>query len=964
MRIEKNKIAFNFSMKIITLFVFIFCAPIIQAQISPTELRCSDKIAPVGIHQPFFGWQIESSEEGQMQTAYQVLIATDQDWLNETDADVWNSGKIISSTQNYIYTDDVILESAKQYYWTVKLWDKDGVPCSFSTADTFSTGLLSNSDWAGAKWIKRNNDDDEDYTYFRKFASLDDKEVARATVYVSAVHDFEFYINGDLIGKGPGYHYPQYQFYKAYDVTSSIEAGSDNIFACLTHWYGGGQGRPTSSRGFLLKAIIEYSDGSQTIIGTDTTWKQKQNETFTTGQSLRNGEGIGFIDKIDSRKVISDWNSVSYDDSSWENADEIGTQPVSPWVGNLQPNFSELIEEEIDPVSVKSIGDGSYIIDLGKVYAGVPYITFTGGSEGDLVDILGGYTLTSAGKVSTETDQGTDMSYSIILNGDEAIFKPFVYLGMRYIQVDNSPCELTKNNVAFITRHYELDPTLSAFNSSSNMLNSVYELMKHTLVVGTQESFVDTPTREKGGFLGDSWSVGISALNTMNAAGMNLQVLNQFLCSQDQYWPDGRLNAVYPNVDGKRDIPDYTQMFLFYVWDYYMLTGNKTFLVENFDRIQKVAAYVADYIDSGTGLVHNLAGGKSSYQYGIIDWPAVMRYDYDMSVESRTVIDAYAYLDFKIMSQIAAEIDSADVEDKYAQKAVSMQEAINEYLINSDGVYVDGIYSSSTQSSHVSQHANMVPYAAGIVPDDNKEKVIDLIKDKKMSVGMVTLKWLPEALGEAGEGEHLFELYTNTSWDGWAKTISLGGTTTWESWDALTSGESMSHPWGAVGVIGINKYFLGIRPLKPQFEEILVKPLWFGDELGFAEGSVPTIRGTITSEWHKTDTSYTLKISVPANITSQVYVPADNSKDNVVLLNGVEQVCETDGNYLYVGELESGTYEIFREVTSHASALINSEAGNSNIKVYPNPVRKNLTVDLGKEYEDVENNITFQILKN
>lgn len=944
---------YNISTKVIFQLALLLWVSSLWGQIGPVEMTCSDKDSPVGIHQPYFGWQISSSEDEQQQTAYQILIASSQDILSEDEADIWNSGKVISGLQDYIYASGISLESAKQYYWKVKLWNKDDVEGSYSESAVFATGLLSNSDWSGAKWIKRNNDDNEDYTFYRKSFSLNNTEVSRAVVYVSAVHDFELYINGELIGKGPGYHYPQYQFYKAFDITSLIDVDSDNVFAGLTHWYGGGQGRPTSSRGFILKAIVEYTDGSQTVISTDSTWKQIQNEAFVTGQSSRNGEGIGYIDKIDSRKVIADWNSNAFDDTDWNNADEIGEQPVSPWEGNLQPNFSELIEGELEPVSVESIGGGSYIIDLGKVYAGVPKITFTGGTAGTLVSILGGYTLASTGKVSTETDQNTDMSYSIILNGDTAVFQPMVYLGMRYIQVDNSPCELTESNVAFITRRYEVDPSLSYFTSSSEMLNQVYDLMKHSVVVGTQESFVDTPTREKGGFLGDSWSVGVSALESMNEVDMNLQVLNQFLCSQDQYWSDGRLNAVYPNVDGKRDIPDYTQMFLFYVWDYYMHTGNKEFLIENFERLQKVATYVSTYISSKSGLIHNLAGGSSSYKYGIIDWPAVMRYDYDMSVQSRTVQDVYAYLDFKIMAQIAAEIDSTTVESQYTQLASDMETAINQSLINSKGIYIDGLNSDLTQSSHASQHANMLPLAAGIVLEDNKEAVIEKIKDDEMSVGMVTLKWLPEAIGKAGEGEHLFELFTNTEWDGWAKTISLGGTTTWESWDALTSGESMSHPWGAVGLIGINHYFLGIEALEPQYERIQVKPLWFGDKLTSVEGAVPTVRGTIKSAWQTADSTYTLTITIPNNITADVYVPADYSADNVVTVNNESIECEKTDGFYYVGELASGTYEISRPISADNTSSINGNNTIKGIKIYPNPANKKATVDLGKDYECV-----------
>ena len=33
-----------------------------------------------------------------------------------------------------------------------------------------------------------------------------------------------------------------------------------------------------------------------------------------------------------------------------------------------------------------------------------------------------------------------------------------------------------------------------------------------------------------------------------------------------RYWPDGRVNAVYPNGDGRRDIPDATETYVEWVW--------------------------------------------------------------------------------------------------------------------------------------------------------------------------------------------------------------------------------------------------------------------------------------------------------------------------------------------------------------------------------------------------------------
>ncbi|MGY5354180.1 family 78 glycoside hydrolase catalytic domain [Wenyingzhuangia sp. IMCC45467] len=905
-------------------FILIFTITFIQIKAatpgSPADLKCFDKFNPIGTgDKPYFSWIFNDPDDNEIQSAYQIIISTNPN-INNT-GEVWDSGMIVSRKQNYVYYDGAQLDAAKQYYWRVRTWDKDGNVGSYSNTSSFSTGLLTNNDWVNAKWIKRNTSVEDDYTYYRKTTTLPNKTIKKAITYLSASHSYELYVNGKLAGKGYNHHYPQYTYYQAWDITSLVKNNTDNVIACLTHWYEGGQGRSTSSRGLLLKTIIEYSDSSTTVIGSDSSWKQTQAKQWITGQPQRNGEGVGFIEKIDSREVIQDWNMIDYNDANWSSAIEIGSHPTSLWTNTLRPDLTRVIEEEINPISVNNIGNGEYVIDLGKVYSGSFKINFTGGTSGSIINMYGGFVLNSNnGSVSTSKNQNTNLNFIFVHNGESSVFYPNVYLGIRYLQVKNAPNTLDLTNVSFISRHYELDKTRSSFESSNTMLNSVWNLMIHSLIVGCQEGFVDTPTREKGPFLGDSWSQGVPSMSVMHDRIMNLRVLNEFIDSQDQYWSDGRLNAVYPNVDGGRDIPDYTQSFLVWVWDYYMQTGHLEFLKENYLKLKKIANYVDNHIDSNTGLVHNLSGGNGDYRYGIIDWPKSMRYGYDMSVSSRTVIDAYAYIDFEIMSKIAEVLDNESDSTLYKIKANNIKNAINTHLINSDGVYTDGLSTPTSISSHVSQHANIMPMALNIVPQEFFNSVTTEIKKQKMSVGMVSLRWLPEALGKANEGEHLIDLYTNTTWDGWAKNITQGATVTWESWNAYDNNESMSHPWGAVGLLGIQNYILGIKPLSPQHDLIEIKPLCFGNKLTYAKGIYPTDKGDIYVEWNSNENDFTLKVNIPDNMIAKIYLPKCNNE------------------FLLIGDVGSGNY-VFSLKDQLSNKNVNRE---KKIKFFPNPTSKEI----------------------
>ena len=916
LNVNANKVGLNLQKKINRVLIMVFLTCIFIPSLiratppdAPYNLRTYDKYNPTGTDQkPYFGWYFNDPDDDEIQSAYQIIIASSLSNLNDGNGDSWNSGKINSRKQNYVYPEGFVFSSGTRYYWKVRTWDKDGNIGPYSAPSFFETGLNNNSDWEGAKWIKRETKNTEAYTYFRKKTFIPDKKIERATAYISACHSYELYLNGTFIGKGFFHHYPQFSYYHAWDISNALMSNSNNVIACLTHWYGGGQGRAAGAPGLLVKIKIEFSDSTSIVICSDSTWKQKRAEQWIVPQPQRNGEGIGHIEKIDSRQIMPDWNSLNLNDSLWENVRVIGSHPVSPWTGTLKADLTRVTEEEIKPESITDLGNGKFVIDLGKIYAGSFKIAFNGGVNGDTIKMYGGFTLNDDGTVSSALNQQTNLDFYFIHNGNKSEFYPYVYLGLRYLQVNNSPNRLTVDNVRFISRHYELNASNADFSTSIPMLNRVWELMCHSLLVGAQEGFVDTPTREKGTFLGDGWSQSVPAMSIMGDRIMTLRVLNEFLDSQNQYWPDGRLNAVYPNGDGARDIPDYTQSFLVWVWDYYMQTGNDEFLTRNYERLKKIADYVDIYTDKSTGLIHNLKGGKGPYQFGIIDWPEDMRYGYDMSAVARTVINVYAFADFDIISKIAEITGNIDDRDIYRKKAEDIKKAINQRLLNSQGIYTDGLYSNNTRSKHVSQHANILPLALDIVPRQNIKKVVTEIKKRTMNVGMICLRWLPEALGKANEGSHLIKLYTNKDWDGWAKTIALGGTVTWESWNANETNESMSHPWGAVGLLAMQQYLLGVKSLKPQHEVIQIKPLDFGNSLKSAKGVIPTDKGNIIINWIRSSEDFQMTINIPDNITSTVYVPKCGITGNVLEVDGTKVQGIEDEDYLFVENIGSGIH--------------------------------------------------------
>src|ERR1017187_5200329 len=86
------------------------------SDLTPTQLRCEYLVNPPGIDEPHprLSWVVESGEPGQRQTAYQILVASDNSLLQEDRGDLWDSGKVAGDQTTGIVYGGKALASQQQ----------------------------------------------------------------------------------------------------------------------------------------------------------------------------------------------------------------------------------------------------------------------------------------------------------------------------------------------------------------------------------------------------------------------------------------------------------------------------------------------------------------------------------------------------------------------------------------------------------------------------------------------------------------------------------------------------------------------------------------------------------------------------------------------------------------------------------------------------------------------------------
>ncbi len=828
---------------------------------APDHLTVAGLAAPLGLapSDVTFAWHVRDARPGAVQRGYRVVVT------RAPNVTVWDSGNVQSGRQSDVVYGGPPLTPDTAYRWTVQTLDTAGQRGPMAAAATFDTGL-ADGDWR-ASWIRRDAtaaEGPDQHTYVRKQVTLGASPIVRARAYVSADLQYEMYVNGTGVGKGEAFSFPDQQYYETLDVTTLLHAGAPNALGILTYWDGPTKNHPGGAPGVIAQFSVLHRDGSRELITTDGTWRVHKAAWLASTQRDLEGDIVHYTEHVDGRAIPTGWDRIGFDDHTWVPATVIGPAGTAPWT-HLVPVRTRLVEEPVQAQTVRRLPNGSLVADFGKVYAAMPQVTFHHGKSGRVIAMHAGYLLDPDGQVSiAHGTQHTDMSYSYIeRGGGDEQFAAFDYLGFRYLQIDDPAETLAAGDIVAVTRHDAVpDEHAATFTSSDPTVDAIFELGRHSALYSAQEEFVDTPTREQGGWLYDGFNESVTAMSAFGEQNVTRKSLLEYAQSQRRYWPNGAVNKLYPTSLGALDINEFTEIYPEWVWQYWMHTGDRSLLQTVYPVIVNVARYVATSIDAKTGLVKSLPSTSIYY-----DFPVVTRINVLGANVFRRVADVAAAL-----GRPVAEI----AQQRSRQSALTA--AINARLTRADGTYVDGIRADGSPIPTAGQEANACALAYGVVPKPHVAAVATAVADFGMQAVPRTASEVLLGLAAAGRDTDLLRILTDAHGNGWANILARGATFTWEVWQPSDIiGDSMSHGWGANVLVAIQQDLLGVTPTSPGFATFAVSPP--AHALARAAGTVPTPAGPITVSWQRGTSSgrafIDFDLSVPPNTSATALLPGE-----------------------------------------------------------------------------------------
>lgn len=889
------------------------------SDIRPTELKCEYRTNPFGLDQtrPRLSWIPEGEGRWRKQTAYQILVASSREMLDQDRGDLWDSQKVLSEETVNIPYQGNSLRSKQECFWKVRIWDEDSLVSRWSDPGQWSMGLLDSTDWK-ALWVGYDQAlSDSAYPYrpwgngvklrkgkrYRPLPSLYlrkefsvEGDISSARVYATAQGVYVLYVNGQRVGEDhlmPGWtDYNQRIHYQTYDVASLLKEGENTIAAILGDgWFAGshanrGQHFYGTQLRFIAQLHLDFQDRSERVITTDDTWKATYGPIRIS--DLQGGE------TYDARLEADGWNESGFDDKLWANVDHGRTV-----FGSLvaYPNAPIRHIDEIKPVSVDEQRSGVYVVDMGQNFSGWARITAQG-QRGDSIVMKFGEALNPDGSVHTRNLRSAHCTDTyVIKSSDMVTWEPkFTYRGYRYIEVEGYPGELTGDQITGIVLHSDLEQ-VGTFESSDTQINRLY----NSIVWSQRSNFVDIPTDcpqrdERLGWAGDVQVFMRTACYNMDAAAFFHKWLNDLNESRFGNNPFPNMAPAGNSFGGVS--AGWGDARVICPWHLFQVYNDTQMIVEHYDMMIGWMNHRA---------LHHEQGISTLSSFG--DWH---------HVDDKTPIPVVSTAYYKHVADLMAEMSSIIGREgdghRYRALSDTIFNAFNEHYVDDSGK-VDG----HTQTGY------LLALAFDLLPDSLVEIAVDHLvadiveRDTTLSTGILGTHLLLSVLSEHGHTDLAYELLLNTKYPSWGHMIKNGATTTWERWDGFSydsgmhedSTNSLNHY--ALGSVGEWFYstIAGIRSDGPGYKKIMITPQP-GGELTYVKARYKSIRGVISSSWRWEGDHFELEVEVPINTEASVYIPT-NDPDSVTesdlsldVAEGVEVLQET-GEVVIV-RIGSGTY--------------------------------------------------------
>ena len=507
---------------------------------------------------------------------------------------------------------------------------------------------------------------------------------------------------------------------------------------------------------------------------------------------------------------------ATYEDKIWidENGVAHGSGiyvPAASWnFNNMEtpPSSYHLITKEQRPVREK---DGLY--DFGKETFGYLKVK---GLKGRIHIYYGESAEEALDKEHCET-------LDILSEGGKLDSKAF-----RYVYIEKEP----DSSFEEVLMDYEYAPfdteRSGSFRCSDEELNHIWDVAAYTMDLTTREFFMDGIKRDRWTWSGDA----------IQSYLMNYYLRFDTECVKRTI---RQLRGKDPVTAHVNTIMDYTFYWFKSIYDYYLYTADIAFVREMWPRMVTLMDYVEGRLNED-----GMAEGQAD-DWIFVDWV-------DFPMHKRGTLCFEQILLMKAMETMAVCSKLLNIKTDYRVKSESLRNKIKQTFWSYEQKAYYHAIENGKINKQITKFANMFAILYGLAYEEERHEIMQSVMLNPV-IDPITTPYMRfyelETLCIDGLQEQVLQEMKAY----WGGMLREGATSFWEKYNPEEKGtqhlamygrpygKSLCHAWGASPIYLIAKYFLGVRPTKPGYEEYEVHPALGG--LEWMEGDVPTPFGKI-----------------------------------------------------------------------------------------------------------------------
>lgn len=689
---------------------------------------------------------------------------------------------------------------------------------------------------------------------------------SQATYLCTADNEYTLYINGKAAGRspGPGNVSEWWRRLDEHNVLKSLKSGI-NVIAVEADNSGG-------PGGFLGKLELTLPGGETVNVITDEYWSS----------SIERPDG---------------WPSPSV--PIGKPAVNLGQPPTQPWYYPALPSKLsetaaelrvELTTKLVLPQSIHEVkadpGAVNSPEELLQADGKSARIEASAGKEAVIVlnfgkEVVGSFRMeASGGPASLDIAYGESLQECLQEKPFQAIDHIDLSEGkwanpqrraFRFVKVTVSHCEspFDVDYFGLDLVGYPVEPK-GTFRCSDELLNRIWEVGRYTTSLCMQDYYEDGIKRDRMLWIGD---LRIETLSGYYAFGECKLPKRDLIRLADNQLADGAIPAVGPGPS-TLILPDYCAYYVSVLWEYYLHTGDKDTVKLLYPNVKRQM----EWFETQLNAYSLIKDADRKEWWCFIDWSDMEKKD------EVTALEAIYYDALQSSASLASVVGNKKDADKYRARADLVKNAVNERLWDKDsGAYAD-CRTSLGLSKRISRQSNCLAILFGIADPSRQESIQRVIFDAS-KVEPTTTPYMNFYVVKALYSMQRDQQALNLIRTYWGGMLKRGATTYWEIYDPRKpedfvpdSGQSLCHGWSAGVTSILPAEVVGVKPIKPGFEEVLIAPQLA--DLEWAEAVMPTPRGDITVSWKK---GYSGEIELPKDCRALVRVPADPANANITL---------------------------------------------------------------------------------